>query len=182
MLHVVQFGSFVYGTNTPASDRDLVLITDEAVDLQDYGDADVQIYDPIGYQQHLTNHEPWAIEVFFTSPTVKNDFTFKLDLVKLRHAFSAVTSNAYVKCKKKLTVETDSKSFYIGRKSLWHTLRILEFGIQLAQTGTIHNFASANQYYAGIIDPQKMWPELHIEYTPIYKSKCSDFKRLAPKS
>lgn len=110
MLHVVQFGSFVYGTNTPASDRDLVLITDEAVDLQDYGDADVQIYDPIGYQQHLTNHEPWAIEVFFTSPTVKNDFTFKLDLVKLRHAFSAVTSNAYVKCVREMQEEIDRRN------------------------------------------------------------------------
>ena len=182
MLHVVPFGSFVYGTNTPKSDRDLVLITDEAVDLNVYGDADIQIYEPAAYHRHLANHEPWAIELFFTSSTLRNDFIFQLDLVKLRHAFSAVTSNAYVKCKKKLTVETDTKSFYIGRKSLWHTLRILQFGIQLAQSGAIYNFACANQHYAGIVATQKMWPELRTEYTPLYKSLCSTFKQLAPRA
>lgn len=181
MLHVIQFGSFVYGTNTPMSDRDLVLVTDEAVDLAIYGDADIQVYEPAAYRKHLANHEPWAIELFFTSNTLQNDFIFVLDLIKLRHAFSAVTSNAYVKCKKKLTVETDQKSFYSGRKSLWHTLRILEFGIQICRQRRITDFSSANRFYDGIVHQGKFWPELHTEYTPEYKRLCSAFKALAPK-
>ena len=181
MLHVIPFGSFVYGTNTLKSDHDLVVITDELVESKVYEDADVQFYRPEVYQQHLTNHEPWAIELFFTSSTISNDFTFALDRSKLRHAFSAVTSNAYVKCKKKLTVETDEKSFYVGRKSLWHTLRILEFGIQLCNHGKIADFTSANKWYNGIVVDELMWPDLHIKYTPEYKRLCSAFKELAPK-
>lgn len=55
---------------------------------------------------------------------------YKISIEKIRREFSREASNSFVKCKKKLTVEKDYNP-YIAKKSLFHSLRILMFGMFL---------------------------------------------------
>jgi hypothetical protein len=80
-----------------------------------------------------------ALECFFnTSPILKYDTEFELDLFSLRKKISAICNNSWVKASKKLNlVEEDD---YTGLKSLFHSFRILSFGIDLAKDNKINSF------------------------------------------
>ena len=101
---------------------------------------------------------------------------FELDSEKLRRAISSVASNSYVKCKKKIR----DGEVYIGKKSLFHSIRILMFGIQIAKHGKIVNYEEANNYHKAIFEMGDDWSELDKKFKPIYNSLKSEFKRLAP--
>ncbi len=62
--------------------------------------------------------------------------TFKLDKTKLRVAISTIVSNSWVKGKKKLIVQGDY-DLNLAIKSTFHSLRILDFGTQIAMEGKI---------------------------------------------
>jgi hypothetical protein len=55
--------------------------------------------------------------------------------------------NSFAKAGKKLDVE---KEHYKGKKSLFHSLRILMFGIQIAKAGRITNYGEANDLWKEI--------------------------------
>src|SRR5690606_20681238 len=102
---------------------------------------------------------------------------FKLDKSKLRRSISGTSSNSFVKCKKKLR----QGDYYIGKKSLFHSLRILGFGIQIALTGKIVNYSAYNHYLDMIMDKNTNdWSEYQKVFKPIFNHKKSEFRRLAP--
>jgi hypothetical protein len=82
-----------------------------------------------------------------------------------------------VKCKKKLTV-TEDFAPRIGKKSLWHALRILDFGTQILQHGKIINFQSMNHLYDEIVNnPCDDWEFYKHKYQPIYNALRSAFRQ-----
>ena len=76
---------------------------------------------------------------------VKETTVFIADITKtkIRNSFSHVASNSFVKCKKKIEVEA-SYDPHTGRKSLWHSLRIVDFGIQILKHDKIIDYSSVN--------------------------------------
>jgi hypothetical protein len=144
------------------------------------------------WQEKLWNHEPKPLECHFLPKenvvAQTYDFNWKLDLVKLRHAFSRQASISWVKCKKKIQDE----EIYIGIKSMFHSLRILNFGIQIASEGRIYDYQQANPYWETINDKwaawrmygtesEELWNSLHLHFKPEYNRLCTEFKKLAPK-
>lgn len=79
--------------------------------------------------------------------------------------------------KKKLTVEVESE--HIGTKSLWHSLRILMFGIQIAKHGKIIDWQEANKY-SDDIKYNPSWEYLKHQYQPIKNELASEFRVLVP--
>ena len=107
-------------------------------------------------------------------------FETKIVPAKIREQFSRTASNSWVKCKKKLVVE-DSFNPRVGKKSLWHSLRIIEFGIQILRTGKINNYGCVNHLYDPIVNnTHNDWEHYQHYYQPIYNAKKSMF-RLAEK-
>lgn len=103
------------------------------------------------------------------------------DNAKIRKEFSSKASNSFVKCKKKLEVEAikgnAEQNIYIGKKSLWHSLKIFIFGIELCETNEIHlENKILEEYYNDIITNEYTWEELKEKYQPIYNSLHSKFK------
>lgn len=187
-LCVYPYGSRVYGCNLDG-DEDLVIIMDTEEKRHEIqyplGDRDMSFYTKTTFQEMLVNHDIIALECFFLPQNVKQkeitSFDFELDLEKLRHSVSHVSSNSFVKAKKKLTIEKDF-SPYIGRKSLFHSLRILMFGIQIAKFGKIIDYSEANYLWDEIINNQsEEWEDYKIKYQPVYNQLKSEFKKLAPK-
>ncbi|MGW8181205.1 MAG: hypothetical protein ACWGQW_20945, partial [bacterium] len=104
---------------------------------------------------------------------------FTLDLAKLRKSFSAKASNSWVKAKKKIEVHQE---YRLGRKSLFHCLRILEFGTQIAMRGRIVDYSAANLVWEKIQEQGfETWQEYKDYWQPIYNNARTAFRLLAPK-
>lgn len=186
----VRYGSRVYGTDSDKSDYDYLAIVpnDSKADTgtEFYkNDTNIHVFNRGDFQQQLNDHKIHALEAYYLpvpdedDPCVKNQFHFQLDLGKLRESISEKASHSFVKAKKKIEVEKD---YYIGWKSLFHSLRILNFGTQIATVGSIENYSAANQYWFDILHAQQYnWEYFKHRYQSIYNKLSTQFKLVAPK-
>jgi hypothetical protein len=175
------YGSVVYGTAGINSDLDYIYVveSDEEFDynVKNYENIDVIVYSKPTFIKHIKDHRIFALESIFQDE--ENPFRqyFKLDTEKLRREVSSVSSNSFVKCKKKFK----DGEYYIGKKSLFHSLRILNYGIQIAKFGFIADYSCANQTYRNIMAMESTdWEDYKAIYQPIFNSLKSTFKLLAP--
>ena len=204
VLCAYMYGSRVYGNYKKDSDYDYIVVIsrdyslDKATPKSFDTEAGMQFSDNLinvnlyfidEYRKRITDHEPSALECVFlpeefilkSCPIPEQDyFDDVLDLGKLRHAFSAKSSNSWVKAKKKLTVP-DSYNDLVGKKSLWHSLRLLDFGTQIANYKRIIDYASCNYFYDEVMYC-KEWVEMFEKYKKTYNSMCTEFKKVAPKN
>lgn len=190
VLNCYQYGSRVYGNFRKDSDYDfIVIVKNKTTDQFSDNLINVSFFTPEGHQHRLNEHEISALECFFLEERfiLKNarNYAFKLDLSKLRHALSAKSSNSWVKAKKKLTVETEKgveeNPEDVGKKSLFHSFRIIEFGKQIAQTGKIENYGCSNELFKEIMYSYSDWNTLFEEYKKKYNALLTEFRMLAPK-
>lgn len=179
------YGSHVYGTNVEGSDEDFITVLKympERHQLIERDDVSFVIHDQTSLQRGIWAHEPYALETYFLPPSRHLKHTpwdFKLNLHALREAFSQKASHAFVKAKKKIDLEADYKR---GKKSLFHSVRILTFGIQIATSGKITDYAAANDYWWDIYtNPSVKWADYQREFRPIYNGLCTKFREVAPK-
>lgn len=197
------YGSRVYGYKTP-DDYDLIVVIKHDVqrDGPDYfyeqftfEPYNVTVMCETRFFELRADHEITVLECLnlpekhipFMDSIFKDKLaksTFELNLSTLRSSISKKASNSYVKAKKKLIVEADM-DLECSVKSLFHSLRILQFGTQLATTGKIQNFAESNDFYVKIIknyqESHLNWDEIHKTMKPIYNELSSTFKESAPK-
>ena len=179
-LNIYHYGSFVYGTfKEGISDKDYILIVpDEYKDFDlaqfEQNNNQYSIYTKSTWQHKLDNNDVDAIETYFLQEKykVKETELFKTNInpEKIRENFSRVASNSFVKCKKKLTVEKDY-SPRVGKKSLWHSLRIIDFGTQILKTGRIYNYGSMNHLHDDIVNNQRNdWEFFKEKYQTKYRN------------
>jgi hypothetical protein len=184
VINAYQYGSRVYGNYTKKSDYDYIFIL-KTVDNEQFSDNQINInfFTLENHINRVKEHEISALETLF----ITNDFIlkenkkvdFKLDKSKLRHSLSAKSSNSWVKAKKKLTIPQDY-DLDIGRKSLFHSFRIIDFGIQIANNGRIINYSSCNDLYSEIMSYYE-WSELFNTFKLRYNQLISDFRKVAEK-
>lgn len=178
------YGSRVYRTARKNSDYDFIVITDKKTNEQ-YSDKliNINFYTAKEHQERLDAHEISALECYFLPKEMvlleKKNFNFKLNLVLLRHSLSAKSSNSWVKAHKKLTVEKDY-DLDLGRKSLFHAMRIIDYGRQIAVHGRIINYGSCIDLFERIMDCYN-WNQIFENYKGLYNTMCSDFRIHAPK-
>lgn len=186
IVSAYQYGSRVYGTARKNSDWDFVIVADNRPkDREQYSDnlINVNFYTLDEHQRRIKEHEPSALECQFLPQEfiIKETYkpAFNLDLDKLRNAFSAKASNSWVKAKKKLTVEKDYNDL-VGKKSLWHSLRIIDFGTQIANWNEIRFYGSMNHLYDEILYCAD-WTEMYDKYKLMFNEMSSKFRLVAPK-
>lgn len=187
VLALYMYGSRVYQTHKDNSDFDFIMVVnnkdDNHAEKLISQQADVTVYNRHEFEQQIKEHEISVLECLFLDEKyklkedIKWDFT--LELPQLRKSFSAKSSNSWVKAKKKLTVEADY-NLYIGQKSAWHAIRILQFGQQVATQGKITNYAESNLLLPEILKCED-WTTLDNSFRNIYNGESSKFKLVAPK-
>lgn len=178
ILHVFPYGSRVYGTATEKSDYDYIVVVDSDKDIKydfERDNTNVHVYSESVFKILIERHDIAVLECIFSK---ENNYEFKLDLERLRRSISAVASNSFVKCKKKLMLGPDFNP-YVGKKSLFHSVRILGEGIQIAKYGKIVDFGASNHYLQEIMAIDS-WEELRARFEPIVKELRREFKKLAP--
>lgn len=181
---LIPYGSRVYQTHMAQSDYDYIAIVPENRRADtgteyNYDDLNVHIYNRYDFQEQLNRHKIHAMEAYFHPEFTDRTFKWKLVLPILRDSISGKSSHSFVKAKKKISVEHD---FYIGWKSLFHSLRIVMFGTQIASKGKIFDYSAANKHWAEIIETKEIdWAVLKEKYQPIYNELATEFRKLAPK-
>lgn len=179
IIKLYEYGSTVYGTATKDSDIDYIAVVESDEDLL-YGVrneyCDYTVYSESMFIKAIKDHKASVLECIFQHDNDEYRKYFELDTEKLRREFSAIASNSYVKCKKKLK----DGEILIGLKSLFHSLRILDFGIQIAVIGKIVDYSRLNHYLHEIMEIGADWDKLHATFKPIHNNLKSNFKLFAP--
>lgn len=180
---IYNYGSFVYGTFIDGiSDKDYIVVIPDDIDLPEQIEIDnsqFNIYKESTWIEKLKNNDIECLECMFLEDKYKikenkkYDFILNKDLI--RENISRTASNSYVKCKKKLTIE-DSYNPRIGKKSLWHALRLLDFGRQIMKYNKIINYASMNHLYDEIMNSPDDWNFLKNKYQQLYNKYKTEFK------
>lgn len=185
------YGSVNYNTLTEKSDYDYVVIVDmKQNDYLQYEteDLDIHFISEDYYKQLLDDHDIMALECFYhVDPILKYSIDFKLNLVTLRKKISAICNNSWVKASKKMNLPEEDD--YTGLKSLFHSFRILSYGIQLARdgeirftncglVGTTDNFFRELKYH---FDNGKRWDYFKETYKSTHNEMATQFRLLAPK-
>lgn len=185
IINLYMYGSRVYGCNNINSDYDYIAIANNYNDEQIIKDnINITFYTIDKFQNLINKQEISALECLFLSDQYKIQEKYKFKYIpnklQLRKSISSKASNSFVKCKKKLTILKDY-DLYIGKKSLFHSLRILLFGIQIAKYNKIVDYTIANKYLKDILLMSNDWNIIKNKYQPIYNKLYSQFKELAPK-
>ena len=185
--NVYQYGSRVYDTNTDESDYDFIVVGKSSEPILGHCSFNVNCtqYNVECFNQMVKDHEISILECLFLPDkfVIKEELPidFELDLPTLRKSISTKASHSFVKAKKKLIVEKDYDR-YAALKSLFHSFRIIEFGIQIAKYGKIIDYTAANHYFIDIFHMDKPdWNKLKSIYKPLHNKLMTEFRKLAPK-
>ena len=192
VFNVYIFGSQIYGNTNKDSDWDIIMVANNSVEsteiiphftlpIEVRGLFNIHVYTPDKFKADLEWHRINNLECIYApdwaklKETIKYDF--KLNLAKLRHATSHISSNSWVKCKKKL----EQDDYYIGVKSLFHSLRIPMLATQIATSGRITDFSCANFIWNKIRSKRWTWEELDNEFRELRNEILSEFRKVAEK-
>lgn len=179
ILRWYKYGSSVYGTTNKNSDEDFIAVvqSDEDFNYDVRGkNGDITVYSESAFIRKIKEHQISVLECIFqdaNDPYVKY---FELDSEKLRRAISSVSSNSFVKCKKKI----NDGQVYIGLKSMFHSLRILMFGMQIAEFGKIVDYSCANSILTILMAIGGDWESIEQKYKPLFNELKTKFRLLAP--
>lgn len=191
IFNIYLFGSRVYNTYNKDSDWDVIIVANNSVESIEIrnGLYNIHIYTPDKFKADLDWHRPNNLECIFAPEwaILKEDkeFTFKLNLSKLRHAISHTSSNSWVKADKKIQFD----EYHTGIKSLFHSIRIPMFATQIAMKGRIYDFECANFIWDKIMfkdlpnymrNKKWTWIELETEFKQLRNKINSDFRKYSP--
>lgn len=184
VINAYSYGSRVYGNFSKHSDYDFIFVVKNRTNEQ-YSDnlININFYTEEGHKQRIEEHEISALECLFLDKvhilkeTIK--IPFKLNISKLRHSLSKKSSNSWVKCKKKLTVKEDY-DMNLGRKSMFHSFRIIDYGIQITKNGRIEKYDSCNELFTEIFLYYD-WDNLYNTFKPRYNQLLTNFRTLTHK-
>ncbi len=187
ILGIYQYGSRLYGTNTEDSDWDFVVVVDGLVGDEYYKqyeteEFDIHLITLKHYTDLLLQHDIMSLECYYQKdPIMKCQVTFQMSLPLLRKSISSVVNNSWVKARKKMEIKDECS--YIGLKSLFHSFRILDFGIQIALLNTIH-YSSANGLWIELkenFNDNKSWEFYYKTYKQQHNELMTEFRKAAPK-
>ncbi len=184
VINAYCYGSKVYSTLSSKSDLDFIFIVDNKEKSEFKSELiDITYYTIEEFSILLENHEISAIECLYLNDCFKLKesfkFNFTLDLTKLRHSISAKSSNSYVKCKKKL-LPTKDYNYFIAIKSLFHSFRIVNFGIQLGLYGKIQDYTDTNEILYEAYNC-KDWSEIEKKFKTKHNNILTEFRKICKK-
>ena len=187
VLNVYPFGSHVYGSNNDNSDKDFIVILEDFVESSS---IDIHHIPRLEFQTMINNHDIQALECYFLpkesvlKSTTK--FRFELDKTKLRKSISTVSDGSWQKGKKKLIVSADYDK-EIALKSIFHSLRIRDIGIQIAMYGKIISYNRMNYILDDLrkmgtqYERNELWQKIDDKYRKLFNELRSKFVELCPK-
>lgn len=176
--NVYPYGSHVYGNATEDSDEDFVVVfkrsilksgafKDNAVSNEDrtvQGSA----FSRGGFQDAINNYNMTALECVFLPKdmVLKETKDYKIEKYMERDMVKKVVtqaSNSWHIAYRRWIMQrkVDELEPYLDqiKRGLWHSLRILTFGLQMKERQEIYDYASANSYKKEIVQDADFHPD-----------------------
>lgn len=166
------YGSQVYGTNKSYSDTDILLVSAGDLPHKEWKTDlfNIHLYTPDIFNEMLFEHHILALECMFASEEFQifmdKDIEFILNCNKLIMKTMSLSSNSWHGAKYKINLGDYEK----GLKSIWHSIRMLDFAIQIKKLGKIESFSSMNSLLKEIQDCELIkWSDINKKFLPIKK-------------
>lgn len=180
------YGSRVFGTSHINSDWDLVAAyEDPALHNVHVNQAvDMSVFSRAMFQEKINKHDDKILTCLFMPPEFviiqpKEKWHFELDVEKLWTVFSKKAAYHWKRGKHFFVKQPKRDDcFYVAKKELVHSLRTLDFGIQIAKYGKIQNMQTMiSEYHRMMSSPSTSWKEYEDEWRPVYDVLFSDFRK-----
>ncbi|MFW6008825.1 MAG: hypothetical protein ACOCP8_06130 [archaeon] len=188
VYNIYCYGSKVYGTNNESSDDDYIIIKKQPefkIDSirNNSNTINATLYNLGGFKDKLFYQEINALECVWLKDNMKLEKfnitkDYKLRKNELRKSISSKASNSWVGSKKKFW----NDDTYRAQKSVFHSLRIFDFGIQISKYGKIINYEKSiflNEDFKSILKEimkYKKWSDIKKNYQNIFNRFHSEFK------
>lgn len=178
LINIYGFGSQIYGNASKNSDKDFIVIAKSSITEKEFKSDlyNIHLLSEDKFLLGLKNHNIRDLECIYAPNWAKlvinKEFDFEINKPSLRHSISHSNSNSWVKCKKKLA----QGDYYLGVKSLFHSMRIANFGIQLATENKITDFTSCNWIWEEINSKKWTWEELDAKWRPYNNEIMHEFR------
>jgi predicted nucleotidyltransferase len=176
------YGSRVYGTYTVNSDYDIILIACSLYVNHEMheGIYNIHITTPDAFEDQLKNHDIHCLECIHAPDEAKIltniDYTknFRINIGKLKKMIISQSSWAWSKAQRRI----ERGNIIGGAKSLFHSLRILKFGMQIVEFGKIVDFSMTNNIWSQLSECNDIeWREYQDKWMPVRKGFIREFKR-----
>lgn len=187
ICNIYVYGSYIYNTRIDNSDIDILCVVRN--DIEEYiveantnNKISVHFISVNEFFNKLVLFNDMVILESYLSPIVLKETVFthdyKLTNSSLRKLISSTASNSFVKAKKKIL----QGDYHLGIKSLFHSIRILNFGIQLAKDKEINSWGCSNEVFFNLLQHEKtdLINLIDKEYKPLYNKLKSEFKLVCP--
>lgn len=185
--NIYLYGSRVYGTNRVDSDYDIILIGSSMLEHEEkegqVGNSrlNIHIITPDKFQRDLERHDIMNLECYYSPAWVrlqeKTPFKFVLNKKKLAKNIIAQSFNSWQGGKHKL----NDGDIYRGLKSVFHSLKMLMFAIQIMEHDKIIDYTAANYLHQEIHDCDEAdWEyfrEKYLEFKIELEKKLKSFVR-----
>jgi hypothetical protein len=158
VLAIFSYGSQVYGTAGPESDNDYIIVMKSA--MLDNGafrnnaisneDKSIQgvVYSRGGFIDAINKYEIGALECLSLPPSkiIYKKWPFKVGVWDEKQMIKAIISKASAS-RHNADQQSKNGNKIIGRRGMFHALRILNFGMQLKRFRKIVYFGACNKMY-----------------------------------
>ena len=177
LLNAYVFGSRVYGTASEISDYDILVIAKTPYEEKELvvDNCNIHILTLDRFLEGLKQHHIGRLECLMSPQKwrLKEEINIPIIIKEsgLRHSISHTVSNSWIKSKKKL----EQGDYYLGIKSLFHSLRIAMFGLQIINHGKIVDFKCANYIWEELKSKTWNWEELNETFRPLRNKIMTDF-------
>lgn len=180
------YGSRIYGTHRIDSDFDIILIGASLIEHTEIqakienSILNIHIITPDKFKRDLESHNIMNLECFFSPEFAriqeKEILKFVLNKKKLSKNIIAQSFNSWQGGKFKL----NEGDIYRGLKSIFHSLKMLMFAIQIMEHGKIIDFNEANYLHKEINDCDEIeWEYFREKYLPIKINLEKKLKKLS---
>lgn len=186
--NVYIYGSRVYGTSKEGSDYDIVIVSsnlnahDELKGIKVNGALlNIHIITPDKFLADLAMPNIMNLECLFAPEWArlqeKLQLPTEINVKKLIKNNLAQSYASWQGGKRKIK----SYDFHRGLKSIFHSLRMLIFAIQIAEHGKITDFSAANHLYSEIVDSDEIeWSFFRSKYLPFKIELENKLKSFSP--
>jgi predicted nucleotidyltransferase len=160
------FGSRIYGNFNKNSDYDYIAIGDK-IKYQEVikGYINIHLFNERLFRSNLDDYDMRAIECVLAPQFAKLKESIKFN-VKIKP--KTFRDSLYFQIDKNWRVgkkKFSESNIYGGKKRIYHSLRLLLFGIQLLESGKISNWSVANQFHQEIsTDKHSDWDYYRTKY------------------
>ena len=149
--NIYLYGSRIYGNFRNDSDYDFLVTACSMNVHKEFhdGEYNVHIVTPDVFEDRLRDHDIQTMECIYAPGVakvqIKKDYSasFELRPNQLRKKSLSQSTNAWHQAK----IRMNDGDIERGAKSLWHSLRILAFAIQILDEGCIYDFGEGNNWF-----------------------------------